>query len=73
MVNKGSIVILETKSATFAPCTVVSISRQCEVCESITVSFVAGQKKDRLTKRMVPDRRQETVPGKEITRLTEMI
>lgn len=66
MISKGSTVILRTKDAIYSPCTIVAISSL-----NITVTYSAGQKKDSRTGRLVKSHPIETIPRKEILKMSE--
>lgn len=66
MIAKDSIVLLRTIDAIYCTCRVLEISES-----NVTISFVAGIKKDRETGEYVPNKKQETIPRKKIIQLSE--
>lgn len=66
MIAKDSIVLLRTIDAIYCTCKVLEISES-----SVTISFVAGTKKDRETGEYAPNEKQETIPRKKIIQLSE--
>ncbi len=79
MIATGSMIVLETGTAIYSPCKVIrqdqSMVRNKDTGEmeahlnSITVSYMAGMKRNPKTKRMEEDWRQETILRKDITKL----
>jgi len=68
MIKEGSTVILETAEANYCPCKVVNLSSS-----NITISYCAGTAKDKETGKIIPDVKIETIPRKNITRMSERI
>lgn len=68
MIEKGSTVVLRTIDAIYSPCKIVSMSK-----ENVTVTYFAGNRKDRKTGEFCEDRPVEVVPRKKIIVISERI
>lgn len=68
MISPGSTVILRTKDAIYSPCTIIAISEQ-----SITITYVARNKKDRATGKYSESRPVETILRKDILSLSSRL
>jgi len=64
MIKKGDRVVLETAKAVYAPCTVISNSK-----DSITITYFAGMKFDKNNREEYEDHTVEFIPTKDIVKL----
>lgn len=68
MIQKGSTIILRTTDAIYSTCKIISMSD-----DNITITYIAGIKKDRKTGKSYEDRQVETIPRKKIISISERL
>lgn len=66
MIEKGTTVVLHTEKAIYSTCKVVAISEQ-----NVTVTYCAGQKRDRTTGEFKSEWPVETIPMKSVVKMSE--
>lgn len=66
MIKEGSILILTTEDAIFSPCEVLKVGGT-----SLTITYFAGSKKNRQTKKFSEVRPIVTIPFKNIVKISE--
>lgn len=68
MIQKGSTVVLQTKDAIYCTCKIIAMSEK-----NITVTYLAGTRKDKKTGKSFENRPVETIPCKKIISISERL
>lgn len=68
MINEGSIVVIRTNDAIYSTCKIIAINDN-----NVTVTYFAGMKKDRITKKYCRNHQIETISRKKIVSMSERL